>query len=279
MKKATHEISTSSEQVLELAERQEVSTEELVNQTNENIEALKDLVVLQDKNKNILDKSVDKIKESYLNVDKSNEAIRETLNSFMNVKERGQSLQRKADDITNIVSLVSGISDQTNLLALNASIEAARAGEQGRGFAVVAEEVRKLAEQSQQAVKDINDNLSYFANEINTLVSSIENQYTFLEVEASNLEKVRTVSSEANDLIKIVSNETNEAINKLNKEVTSVSDMSKNIDLLAAIAAENAASSQLVNQNVEEFTKSIQEMLITLGKVRDVGENFVIDVD
>lgn len=279
MKKATHEISTSSEQVLELAERQEVSTEELVNQTNENIEALKDLVVLQDKNKNILDKSVDKIKESYLNVDKSNEAIRETLNSFMSVKERGQNLQRKADDITNIVSLVSGISDQTNLLALNASIEAARAGEQGKGFAVVAEEVRKLAEQSQQAVKDINDNLSYFANEINSLVSSIENQYTFLEVEASNLEKVRTVSSEANDLIKIVSNETNEAINKLNKEVTSVSDMSKNIDLLAAIAAENAASSQLVNQNVEEFTRSIQEMLITLGKVRDVGENFVTDVD
>ena len=72
---------------------------------------------------------------------------------------------------------------------------------------------------------------------------------------------------------------TNEAINKLNKEVTSVSDMSKNIDLLAAIAAENAASSQLVNQNVEEFTRSIQEMLITLGKVRDVGENFVTDVD
>ena len=197
----------------------------------------------------------------------------------MSVKERGQNLQRKADDITNIVSLVSGISDQTNLLALNASIEAARAGEQGKGFAVVAEEVRKLAEQSQQAVKDINDNLSYFANEINSLVSSIENQYTFLEVEASNLEKVRTVSSEANDLIKIVSNETNEAINKLNKEVTSVSDMSKNIDLLAAIAAENAASSQLVNQNVEEFTRSIQEMLITLGKVRDVGENFVTDVD
>ncbi|MDU5108928.1 MAG: heme NO-binding domain-containing protein [Clostridium sp.] len=279
MKKATQEISTSSEQVLELAERQEVSTEELVNQTNENIEALKDLVVLQDKNKNILDKSVDKIKESYLNVDKSNEAIRETLSSFMSVKERGQSLQRKADDITNIVSLVSGISDQTNLLALNASIEAARAGEQGRGFAVVAEEVRKLAEQSQQAVKDINNNLSYFANEINSLVSSIEKQYTFLEVEASNLEKVRTVSSEANDLIRVVSNETNEAINKLNKEVTSVSDMSKNIDLLAAIAAENAASSQLVNQNVEEFTRSIQEMLITLGKVRDVGENFVTDVD
>ena len=279
MKKATEEISTFSEQVLELAERQEVSTGELVNQTNDNIGALKELVNLQDKNKNILGKSVDKIRESYLNVDKSNGAIKETLESFMNVKERGQNLQRKADNITNIVSLVSGISDQTNLLALNASIEAARAGEQGRGFAVVAEEVRKLAEQSQQAVKDINENLSYFANEINALVSSIESQYTSLEVEASNLENVRVVSSEANDLIKVVSDETNEAINKLNKEVHSVAEMSTTIDSLAAIAAENAASSQVVNQNIEEFTRSIQEMLITLEKVRDVGENFISDVD
>ena len=76
MKKATHEISTSSEQVLVWAERQELSTEELVNQTNDNIIALKDLAVIQDNNKNILDKSVEKINESHLNVDKSNEAIK-----------------------------------------------------------------------------------------------------------------------------------------------------------------------------------------------------------
>lgn len=279
MKKATEEIGVCSQQVLEWAAKQEISTESLVKQTNDNISALKELVKLEDKNKNELYKSVDKINESHNSVDKSSEAIRETLNSFMNVKERGQNLQKKAEDITNIVALVSGISDQTNLLALNASIEAARAGEQGRGFAVVAEEVRKLAEQSQQAVKDINSNLSYFAEEITSLVSSIENQYSALELETSNLENVRVISSEANDLIKVVSDETNEAIVKLNNEVKSVEKMSDTIDTLAAIAAENAAASQQVNQNIEEFTRSIKEMIQTLQKVKDVEENFITDVN
>lgn len=277
MKKATEEIAICAQQVLEWAYKQEISTDTLVKQTNDNITALKELVKLEDKNRSELNKSVDKINESHMNVDKSSEAIRETLVSFMNVKERGQSLQKKAEDITNIVALVSGISDQTNLLALNASIEAARAGEQGRGFAVVAEEVRKLAEQSQQAVKNINSNLSYFAEEITTLVTSIESQYSALELETSNLEKVRVVSSEANDLIKVVSDKTNEAIVKLNNEVVSVEEMSGTIETLSSIAAENAAASQQVNQNIEEFTRSIKEMIQTLQKVKDVEENFITD--
>lgn len=278
MRKTTEEIASYSEQVSELAMQQELSTETLVNQTNENILALKELVKSEDKNKNELDKSVEKINQSHINVDRSSEAIKESLKSFMDVKEKGKNLQRKAEDITNIVSLVSGISSQTNLLALNASIEAARAGEQGRGFAVVAEEVRKLAEQSQQAVKDINSNLSFFAEEINALVKSIENQYSILELETGNLENVRKISLEANDLIKVVSNETNKSIVQLNNEVRSVEEMFKTIDSLAAIAAENAASSQQVNQDIEEFTRSIQDMIDTLQKVKDVGDNFSNDI-
>ena len=277
MKKSTDEIYNYSEQVSQLASNQEESIEFLVNQTNENILALKELVELEDKNKNELDKSVEKISESYNSIDKSTLAIKDTLKSFMNVKDKGHNLQKKTEDITNIVSLVAGIADQTNLLALNASIEAARAGEQGRGFAVVAEEVRKLAEQSQQAVKDINGNLLYFAEEIISLVTSIEGQYSSLEVETRNLEKVRTISSEANELIKIVSSKTNEAIIKLNREVDSVEEMFQTIDSLAAIASENATSSIEVNDNIEKFTKDIQDMIEILQKIKDVGENFITD--
>ena len=63
------------------------------------------------------------------------------------------ALGAKSEQIGGIVETITGIAGQTNLLALNAAIEAARAGEQGRGFAVVAEEVRKLAEESQQAAE------------------------------------------------------------------------------------------------------------------------------
>jgi len=277
MKKATEEIAACSEQVLGLAEKQELSTELLVEQNNVNISALKDLVKIENNNKKELEKSAKRINESHMNVDKSSDAIKVALESFMNVKEKGKVLEQKASDITNIVSIVSEISDQTNLLALNASIEAARAGEQGRGFAVVADEVRKLAEQSQQAVKGINSNLSHFAEEIKTLVISIEEQYSSLEIETSNLEKVRVISSEANDLIRVVSNETNEAINKLNSEVASVEEMNYTIRSLSEIASENAASSQQVNQNIEEFTRSINEMIEILQKIKDVEENFITE--
>ena len=72
-----------------------------------------------------------------------------------------KSLGESSETIGQIVETITGIADQTNLLALNAAIEAARAGEQGRGFAVVADEIRKLAEQSGEAAKQIGELITH----------------------------------------------------------------------------------------------------------------------
>ncbi len=88
--------------------------------------------------------------------------------------ERVAKLGQRSEEIGLIVDTISGIAGQTNLLALNAAIEAARAGEMGRGFAVVAEEVRKLAEQSQEATKQIAQLIGDIQSETQAAVSAME---------------------------------------------------------------------------------------------------------
>ena len=91
-----------------------------------------------------------------------NEVIGQIINQMSLIQNAVQdlssiiySLETRSKEISDIVTVITGISNQTNLLALNASIEASRAGATGRGFAVVADEVRKLAEQTEASAKDI----------------------------------------------------------------------------------------------------------------------------
>lgn len=93
--------------------------------------------------------------------------IEETIS---NTTDTVQKLSDSSDKITSIIGTITEIADQTNLLALNASIEAARAGDAGKGFAVVAEEVRKLAESSQQAANSVTDMIQHIQEEIQLII-------------------------------------------------------------------------------------------------------------
>lgn len=279
MNHTSNEISGVVEQVAEGAVTQAQNTDNAVQSLHENIQDLRHIVKNENDNKSQLEDAIEKINNSYENVNNASNNITNSLEKFNEVKIKGGNLEAKANDINNIVSIVSGIAEQTNLLALNASIEAARAGEQGKGFAVVAESVRQLAEQSKEAVEEINSNLKLFVSEIKSLVDNIDDQYGVLENETTNLENVRNISFEANKSIQIVATSMIETINKLNTEADSINRVYESIESLAAIAEENSASSEEVSANVTTYTNEIKKLIDNISDFKAITENFKNDLN
>jgi len=147
-------------------------------------------------------------------------------------------LGTRSDQIGQIIGVIDDIADQTNLLALNAAIEAARAGEQGRGFAVVADEVRKLAERTSKATK-----------EIATMIQSIQGE-TKSAVEAMEAGTKHVEAGVAT---------TQEAGNSLGAIIESAEQVGEMVTHIATAATEQSAATGEVNANLEQIAKITAE--------------------
>ena len=170
------------------------------------------------------------------------------------------NLGERSKEIGQIVDTISGIAGQTNLLALNAAIEAARAGEQGRGFAVVAEEVRKLAEQSQEAAKKIAILISEIQGDTNKAVIAMDSGTREVKLGAEVVNASGQAFQEIATLVTQVSGQVSEissAIDQMASDSEQIVGSIKRIDDLSKKAAGEA---QTVSAATEEQSASMEEI-------------------
>ncbi|MDF2571269.1 MAG: mcpA 4 [Sporomusa sp.] len=181
-------------------------------------------------------------------------------------------LGERSKEIGQIVDTISGIAGQTNLLALNAAIEAARAGEQGRGFAVVAEEVRKLAEQSQSAAKQIADLISEIQGDTDRAVLAMNEGTREVQAGTQVVNATGASFTEIMSLITEVSSQIREisaAIQQMAASSTQIVGSAKDIE---EICKETAGQTQTVSAATEEQAASMQEIAASSQSLAKLAE-------
>ncbi|MDP4160266.1 MAG: methyl-accepting chemotaxis protein [Bacillota bacterium] len=306
LKALIRQVATSAERLASSSEELTASAEQQALATSHVSAAIQQVASGTEKQSNAIDETSSAIEQMSAAIQQvaasSSEVAEEANNTSIGAKE-GQKVVSKAvsqmerighvsagvqvaidqlelgsKKIGEITDVISGIAAQTNLLALNAAIEAARAGEQGRGFAVVAEEVRKLAEQSQDAAKQITTLINDNQTNIDTAVKSMHAGTTDVK------EGIEVVTSAGEAFIRIASS-INEVVNRIQAVSATTEEMASSSQLILSsvnqiesISKDNMSQSQSVSAATEEQTASSEEIASASQSLSQMAQDLQAEI-
>ncbi|MBO5483980.1 MAG: methyl-accepting chemotaxis protein [Lachnospiraceae bacterium] len=233
----------------------------MIQETNEEAEALEN-------NSEEMKKSSNHAMEI---LDELMQVNERTKTSIEEIYEQTNITNASAQKIKNATDLIASIAEETNLLSLNASIEAARAGEQGRGFAVVASQIQKLAEQSNESARQIDEITSALIQDSTKAVDTMQQVRDVMDEQSDKMQKTdemfRQVKSGVENARERVVNITGKTEN-LDSSRGKVVDVVQN---LSAIAEENAASSQETSASVAEVSNIVADISENATRLKEIA--------
>ncbi len=249
---ASNEISASTEEMAAGAQEQTSQTAEVASA----IEEMTKTIMETTKNSASASETA---KNSGAIAKEGGKVVAETIQGMIRIAdvvnksaETVKTLGKSSDQIGEIIQVIDDIADQTNLLALNAAIEAARAGEQGRGFAVVADEVRKLAERTTKATKEIASMIKQIQKDTKGAVASME-------------EGTKEVENG-----KHLADKAGESLKQIIKGAEEVVDMSTQV---AAASEEQSSAAEQISKNVEAISYVTQERASGIQQIARASED------
>ena len=261
---AANEISSSSEQMAAGAHEQSMQTSEIATAVEQMTKTIYDSTKNSNSAAAIAKESKAMAEKGAVKIDESKAGMEKIVASAEHTALIIASLSAKSDQIDEITQVIDDIADQTNLLALNAAIEAARAGEQGRGFAVVADEVRKLAERTTKATKEIADTIKAIQIETKDANSSMEEAKIIINLGMKLTEEVTAVLK---DILQ-GANKTTDIVMQVaaasEEQSASAEEISKNIEGISSVTQQSAAGTEQVARAAEDLnrlTVNLQELV------------------
>ncbi|HTR67112.1 MAG TPA: HAMP domain-containing methyl-accepting chemotaxis protein [Terriglobales bacterium] len=235
---ASEEISSSASQQSQGAETQKDQTAQVATAMQEMSSTVLQVSENSAKAADASQKAAETARHGGGIVDETLAKMRVIAGSVSATAKKVDELGKSSDQIGRIIGVIDDIADQTNLLALNAAIEAARAGEQGRGFAVVADEVRKLAERTTSATKEIATMIRTVQDETKVAVAAMEEGNRQVE------EGVTTTAKAGDSLREII---------HMSEQVGEM------ITHIATAATEQSSATEEINNNMEQIAKLVKE--------------------